>query len=400
MTSVDSFSQKENMAASNTAGCSTPSNDDNDVPTYEYIDINTKPFHFGTFENLWKETLNPKYYSFHDVHQETEDEEFGQEMGIPPETVNELKVICSLDTLRCCPENQPPVTDVVPADPGLMTLRMRKRRQDYKQTLHREFTCRQDLYATELESLGIGKKPLNPEDMLPEGEMTITVNVLFPLIVERFKQVRARQTLQVLMSHKLTQLRDAICCLQDLQVSGEFSNTPDTAPEFISKDLYKSAFFYLEGIFYNDMRYPEASDLSQTIREWAASHNFPTFQTAKMEETTFRDLKIKVGYPYLYCHQGDCEHVVIFTDIRLAHRDDCLDRKLYPLLTYKHRMISRKCAICNLYISRWVTSNDSLAPTDPCLFCEACFRTFHYDPQGNKLGQFLAFPYVDAGAFN
>lgn len=56
----------------------------------------------------------------------------------------------------------------------------------------------------------------------------------------------------------------------------------------------------------------------RTVMEWAKSHDFPTFQTAKMEETTFRDLKIKIGYPYLYCHQGDCEHVVIITDIRSA----------------------------------------------------------------------------------
>lgn len=35
-----------------------------------------------------------------------------------------------------------------------------------------------------------------------------------------------------------------------------------------------------------------------------------------MEDTRFVDLTIKVGFPYLYCHQGDCEHLVIITDIR------------------------------------------------------------------------------------
>lgn len=35
-----------------------------------------------------------------------------------------------------------------------------------------------------------------------------------------------------------------------------------------------------------------------------------------MEDTRFVDLKVKVGFPYLYCHQGDCEHLVIITDIR------------------------------------------------------------------------------------
>ena len=39
----------------------------------------------------------------------------------------------------------------------------------------------------------------------------------------------------VLGSQKLTDLRDSICCVSDLQIGGEFSNTPDQAPENISK---------------------------------------------------------------------------------------------------------------------------------------------------------------------
>lgn len=49
---------------------------------------------------------------------------------------------------------------------------------------------------------------------------------------------------------------------------------------------------------------------------------------------------------------------------------------------------------------RWVTNNDSFAPEDPCFFCDVCFRMLHYDTEGNKLGEFLAYPYVDPGTFN
>ncbi|XP_077621183.1 snRNA-activating protein complex subunit 3 isoform X3 [Crocuta crocuta] len=167
-------------------------------------------------------------------------------------------------------------------------------------------------------------------------------------------------------------------------------------------DLYKSAFFYFEGTFYNDKRYPECRDLSRTIIEWSESHDrgYGKFQTAKMEDFTFNDLYIKLGFPYLYCHQGDCEHVVVITDIRLVHRDDCLDRTLYPLLIKKHWLWTRKCFVCKMYTARWVTNNDSFAPEDPCFFCDVCFRMLHYDSEGNKLGEFLAYPYVDPGTFN
>ena len=36
----------------------------------------------------------------------------------------------------------------------------------------------------------------------------------------------------------------------------------------------------------------------------------------KMEETRFEDLTIKLGYPYVYAHQGNCEHIFIFRDLR------------------------------------------------------------------------------------
>lgn len=114
------------------------------------------------------------------------------------------------------------------------------------------------------------------------------------------------------------------------------------------------------------------------------------------------------------------------TRYRLTHANDCLDKKLYPMLVHKHRVPTQKCAVCHIYIGRWVkrlpdgfgvsvtagegwpcptlcrwlTTNDQFAPSNPCLFCDKCFRMLHYDTKGNKIGQFMAFPYVDRGAFN
>ena len=72
------------------------------------------------------------------------------------------------------------------------------------------------------------------------------------------------------------------------------------------KDIYKGGFFYIEDCFYNDTRYPEALDYSKTIIEWASNskRGVGPFKTAKMEETLIEDLKIRIGYPYVYVHQG------------------------------------------------------------------------------------------------
>ncbi|XP_044203034.1 snRNA-activating protein complex subunit 3 [Thunnus albacares] len=369
------------------------------IPDYEYTDVNTQPFHIGSFRNEWLDRLRPSDFSYQPEDEETFHANFAKEMGVSAETMTELKAVCSLDSLRCHPEDQQPDTDVVPPDPMLTTLVQRKKRQDYRASL-KISKNRHDLYADELERLTVGRKSEAPDDMVPEGEVILTINVYYPAIFKRFTYVRPHMTLLMTGSHSLADLRDAICCVSDLQVCGEFSTTPDMAPDFISKDHFKSAFFFFEGVFYNDMRFPECQDISMTTIEWAKARNFPPYTQAKMEETRLVDLRVKVGFPYLYCHQGDCEHLVIITDVRLAHKNDCLDKKLYPLLTHKHRVLTQKCSVCHVYIGRWITTNDQFAPSVPCLFCDKCFRMLHYDASGNKLGDFFAYPYVDHGAFN
>lgn len=110
------------------------------------------------------------------------------------------------------------------------------------------------------ERVTIGRKPESVADKISEGEVILTINVYYPAMTEKvsfhlhkifqnrshftdvwcpyppqFNFIRPHATLLMLGSHSLAELRDAICCVSDLQVCGEFSNTPDVAPEFISK---------------------------------------------------------------------------------------------------------------------------------------------------------------------
>nr|XP_020144936.1 snRNA-activating protein complex subunit 3 isoform X2 [Microcebus murinus] len=355
----------------NTGGCN--------FPEYELPELNTRAFHVGGFGELWRGRLRgagdlslrepptPALPGRGEVaDSDREDAAVARDLGCSLEAAAELRAVCGLDKLKCFEEGEDP--EVIPEDTDLVTLGIRKKFLEHREeTITIDRVCRQETFAYEMH-----------------------------------KEHKPYQTMLVLGSQKLTELRDSIRCVSDLQIGGEFSNTPDQAPEHISKDLYKSAFFYFEGTFYNDKRYPECRDLSRTIVEWSESHDrgYGKFQTARMEDFTFNDLYIKLGFPYLYCHQGDCEHVVVITDIRLVHHDDCLDRTLYPLLIKKHWLWTRKCFVCKMYTARWVTNNDSFAPEDPCFFCDVCFRMLHYDSEGNKLGEFLAYPYVDPGTFN
>uniref|UniRef100_A0A914S685 snRNA-activating protein complex subunit 3 n=1 Tax=Parascaris equorum TaxID=6256 RepID=A0A914S685_PAREQ len=66
------------------------------------------------------------------------------------------------------------------------------------------------------------------------------------------------------------------------------------------------------------------------------------------------DLVCRLGYPYVYVHQGSCEHVFYFTDLQ----------------------------------------GDEM-PADPVHMCEACFTSYHFVYQHRRDLKSTAHPYVD-----
>ena len=104
------------------------------------------------------------------------------------------------------------------------------------------------------------------------------------------------QEIHMLGSNKLSELKDLIKCSGDYIIPGDVSTTagksnkrPDTLTSYVneksggqmSKEIYKSAFIFIEDCFYNDMRYPDCKDNSEVIRKWAAD---PKRQIGKREK--------------------------------------------------------------------------------------------------------------------
>ncbi|TRY63218.1 hypothetical protein TCAL_10334 [Tigriopus californicus] len=207
------------------------------------------------------------------------------------------------------------------------------------------------------------------------------------------------QEIMMLGTNKLSELRDFIRCHADHFITQDVSDNPQDAQtsQKKSKDIYKSGFFYIEGCFYNDHRWPECEDLSETVRQWAENGNrgLGPFATAKMEETAIEDLEIRFGYPYVYVHQGHHEHLFSFNDARLMAWDDPQYAPSYPFERSQGTLRSKYCMICSLNVAKWVTQDNIRVPEDPFFFCEECFHSFNYDSAGKKIGQFKAFPFID-----
>lgn len=64
------------------------------IPDYEYTDVNSKPFHIGSFRNEWLSRLNPSDFSYQQEDEDTFDANFAEEMGVGAEIMSELKTIC------------------------------------------------------------------------------------------------------------------------------------------------------------------------------------------------------------------------------------------------------------------------------------------------------------------
>ena len=52
------------------------------------------------------------------------------------------------------------------------------------------------------------------------------------------------------------------------------------------------------------------------MKRWAKEKHIATFKSERMETTKFIDLTIKLGFPYLYTHLGECEHLLLFTSLK------------------------------------------------------------------------------------
>ncbi|KAL0903652.1 hypothetical protein M5K25_028045 [Dendrobium thyrsiflorum] len=235
----------------------------------------------------------------------------------------------------------------------------------------------------------------------------VHVPVYYPeviLCVEIYHQSTSKkvQEFLVLGSQNLTELRDNIYCLTDKLMQA-------------AEKCDASGYFLIEETFCNDLRSPSATDYSKPIFDWLENRrneasekwefimsgelkkkqkellgnldisNLPNFKAVDMHKIRFCDLRFRLGAGYLYCHQGNCKHIIVFRDMRLIHPDDSHNKADYPLLTFQIKPRQRKCSVCQIYLATKMTVDDKWAPEDPCYFCIKCYFLLHYKEDNTLL---------------
>lgn len=210
------------------------------------------------------------------------------------------------------------------------------------------------------------------------------------------------QEFQVLSSQPLTALRDVFNCIFDFLPMGfERENISQSVAEAyttpgspcghipLEKRMAKSSYFFFENTFYNDMRDHQAEDYSRNIIDWTrrnarAGIGGETYTSAIMADTKFEDLTIRMGVPYLFVHHGNCEHIIIFKEMRGAHSTDGTVTA-FPKTVFRKYTHRFKCRMCKSHTATVMTVDDILAGETPCFFCESCYVAFHYSSEGELL---------------
>ncbi|CAA3029379.1 Hypothetical predicted protein [Olea europaea subsp. europaea] len=241
------------------------------------------------------------------------------------------------------------------------------------------------------------------------------VPVHFPEVVLCFEVYHNRrswlktQEFLVLGRQFLNEVRDKIYCLTDVIMRKAGQHDP-------------SGYFLIEDVFCNDMREHSAIDYSQPILDWLEHSkddalekweciiagelqqkqrallgnekvHLPVFKALHMQNTRFCDLRFRLGAGYLYCHQGDCKHLIVLRDMRLIHPEDVQNRAAYPLVTFQFKLRYRKCSACKIYRAEKVTVDDKWAPENPCYFCDICYYMLHYENGSLLYSDFSVYDY-------
>ena len=196
-----------------------------------------------------------------------------------------------------------------------------------------------------------------------------------------------------------------------------------------ANEANESGFFFIENVFYDDLRSKNSVSLSKGIvdaskkcfircpgmklddsdedqggeeengkgkgKENGASIKKKTkekikpsnFTSRDMRETTFSDLEIIPGKSYLDRHQGSCDHILRFRDVRVANMDletAKLSGEHYPIVISEARKMRKPCMCCEIHDATTTAYGDNMAVCSPFFWCDSCLNAAHPTEEEKK----------------
>lgn len=392
---------------------------DDEFTNSENINVSSL-IHIGSFVSQWEQVLDTVDYLPNTVSPDRVDL-MCELLGSNQQIVSELEEVCNPDLLKAQVSEAKPVDklelqEVMPASRSqrLNTLQFRLdcltdpsvKVMHAVSTSRGKFRANRFSWNIENSHLADSESKKHQGKQISEPVTILEITTFKPHLIsgiDRDSKVKIMydRELLALSTLQLKDIKSVMPCLTDETLfAEECSEYPDIGEDVRVKDMFKSSYYFIENVFYVDNSDEKCRDLSESVRKWASEHEgrpgvSSDMQVKPLEGVMLQDLSVRLGYPYLYCHAGDCEHVFMFSDLRLMHNSDDKNLANYPKLTNKCASRRAMCCVCSIYTASWLTRENQFAPCDPAFFCDKCFRMLHYDKDGRKLGTFKAWPHTD-----
>ncbi|KAF7259508.1 hypothetical protein EG68_02793 [Paragonimus skrjabini miyazakii] len=364
----------------------------------EYMSVPSPAFRIGDLGELYENQIPAEFFMLEQSNAAEHAHNEISKLTSEANTVHQLQQDCSLDALFIDDDHTTleGILKVTPKrDPSLMplkTLACLQSQNSESATKVVPSTKRVPKPSIDLSYKNVVDESPEATELLRDIFVTVLVNRPACLpnldIVGQARYLIPSQRIVLLGSQTLANLKDAIKCPQDKVWLGDCSDALDDPELHIPAErLYKSAYFFIERTFYDDLRHPGTTSISEPVLKWVQSkEEFDSsgpYVSSTMDAVNLNDLTIHVGKPYYYVHQGNCEHVIIFSDVSIIDREACQSRESFPMLTGRNYIRPLRCAACKRLPTRWLASNcGDLLPTDPCPLCDVCIRLLLYDSAG------------------
>lgn len=145
--------------------------------------------------------------------------------------------------------------------------------------------------------------------MKPNRDVLYTIRIYQPFFFKYarknyYKHCKYSHEIVALSSNTLAEVRDKILCRSDIGICQETeiptseaqssSGVSAILQKHLLEETYPSNFIFIENVFYNDFRHPNAIDYSKVVLDWAQKWKVGKFKTGDSNKVSI------LRYYYFY----------------------------------------------------------------------------------------------------
>lgn len=157
------------------------------------------------------------------------------------------------------------------------------------------------------------------------------------------------------------------------------------ATSITGREQVGGAFFFDTSVYVDTRTFTYQEELQNLVKK--IEDKYDCHYSVQPMDFLLKDLTVCIGKPYVYLHDLECEHILVFRDIYGSWR-----KTTTPALeisktrtTWKKGGVVHQCIVCNALRAVKVVLGTPMAAQSPARFCEDCYVMAHYDCSGELL---------------